>query len=188
MTTVSKRFLTRQNRPTERPDGKRGSALLITLLVVSLMMIVVLSFVVFVRIELRTITNRQELLQARSNARLAGNLAIARLQELAGADTRVTSPIQNPSSPNNRFVGQVIDAASYIPDGSGGLALNADYAQNLGYLLSGDFDPLSDTMFASPGVPEADFAILVGDGSVNDEDEYVAAPLEEFVDNSGAFA
>ena len=69
-----------------------GSALLITLLVVSLLMILVMSFVVFVRMELRQVIQRQHELTARKNARLGLVLALGELQRHAGADQRITAP------------------------------------------------------------------------------------------------
>ena len=73
-------------------DEKRGSALLLTLLIVSLLLVIVLSFVTFVRIQLREVTNGQNLLVARQNARLGLELAVSELQKHAGADQRVTVP------------------------------------------------------------------------------------------------
>lgn len=71
---------------------KNGSTLLITLLVVSLLLIVVLSLVAKVRMELRQVTDQQNVAVARANARLGLELAIAQLQQYAGPDQRVTAP------------------------------------------------------------------------------------------------
>lgn len=70
---------------------KSGSALLITLLVMSLMTALVLTFTAQVRLELRRVQNRVDRHQAQSHARLGLELALARLQELAGEDARVTA-------------------------------------------------------------------------------------------------
>ncbi|MCC5844364.1 MAG: hypothetical protein JJU05_08950 [Verrucomicrobia bacterium] len=82
---------------------KSGSALLITLLVVSLLLVMVLSFTAYVRMELRTASNRMTLIQAQSNARLGMNLALAQLQKAAGPDQRVTARAEildaDPGSP-----------------------------------------------------------------------------------------
>jgi hypothetical protein len=64
---------------------------LVTLLVVSLLLVVVLAFTVYVRIELRRIENHQHRQIARANARLGMHLAVAELQRYAGADQRVTA-------------------------------------------------------------------------------------------------
>lgn len=74
------------------PLRKSGSALLLTLLVVSLLLVVTLAFATYVRIELRNTINYQNQQIARGNARLAMELAIGRLQTQTGADQRVTAP------------------------------------------------------------------------------------------------
>lgn len=133
--------------------------------------------------------NRQQLFQARANARLGANLAIARLQETVGPDTRVTAPIPNPGIPNNAFVGQAIDASAYKSDASGGLTLNPGYAQNIGYFISGDtFDPNTYNPYNADGTVVANHALLVGSGSVSDQDEYIAAPIEEIPNTAGGGA
>ncbi|MDA3875127.1 MAG: hypothetical protein PF795_14355, partial [Kiritimatiellae bacterium] len=67
-----------------------GSALLVTLIVVSLLMVTVLAFVVLIRMEMREVGNYEQQVLARSNARLGMELALAQLQETAGPDRRVT--------------------------------------------------------------------------------------------------
>ena len=70
---------------------KQGSALLVTLLVVSLLLMVSLAFTALVRVELRKMIADMEGIQARNNARLGAELAVGRLQELMGPDTRVSA-------------------------------------------------------------------------------------------------
>nr|MDA3873323.1 hypothetical protein [Kiritimatiellia bacterium] len=72
-------------------ESKCGSALLVTLLVVSLLLVVVTTFSAYVRLELRAVSARMELIKARQNAKLGMHLALARLQETAGPDQRVTA-------------------------------------------------------------------------------------------------
>lgn len=88
---------------SHHPKPKRGSALLITLLVVSLLLVLVTAFTVFVRMEFRQIDSHQNLHIARANARLGLNLAVAELQRHAGADQRVTATAgildPNPNTP-----------------------------------------------------------------------------------------
>ncbi|MCC5843159.1 MAG: hypothetical protein JJU05_02790 [Verrucomicrobia bacterium] len=73
-----------------------------TILSVSLLLVVVLALVATVRMELRTVTEHQELLQARANARLGGHLALAELQRTLGPDTRVSAraEILTPANPD----------------------------------------------------------------------------------------
>ncbi|MEX2606752.1 MAG: hypothetical protein WD708_05355 [Kiritimatiellia bacterium] len=72
-------------------EPKSGSALLVTLLVVSLLLVVVTTFSAYVRMEMRAVNARMDLVQARQNAKLGMHLALARLQETAGADQRATA-------------------------------------------------------------------------------------------------
>jgi len=76
----------------DTPSRRTGSVLLITLMVVSLLLILVTSFAVFIRIELRQVVNRQQELTARKHAALALQIAVGELQVHAGADQRITAP------------------------------------------------------------------------------------------------
>lgn len=184
--------------------SRKGSILLVTLMVVSLLMVVVLAFVVLVRMELRSVINQQHLLQARSNAKLGANLAVARLQETAGPDTRVTAPVTSTGNvaPNQLLIGQVLDSAAYTPSGGGALSYNANYAQVLGYFIShaqnASFDPLGYWPFDSDGDVSSGNALLVGPGSVSTTqdsngdgvpDGFVAAPVQDITGgDDGSYA
>ena len=164
-------------------NEKRGSALLVTLLVVSLLLVVVITFVTVVRMELRTVVNHQQLLQARAHARLGAEMAVARLQELAGPDTRVTAPanVGSGEPPVRRRIGHAVDAAAYRPGGgTGTLNLNPTYTQTLGYFLSYDqasgFDLDAFNPFNGDGSVRPGYAALVDFGSIASQDDRVAAP------------
>ena len=165
--------------------ARQGSALLITLLTTSLLLVLVLTFVVVVRVELRRVINHQDSLQARANARLGAELAVARLQELTGPDTRVTLPAEadaeasNNLHPNNRFWTGARDAASFLT-GPAGLEWNPDYAQHVGWLVSsppGVVPSPSAATVHGDGREADGHALLVGAGSVSELTDRVAAPL-----------
>ncbi|MCC5849106.1 MAG: hypothetical protein JJU29_13550 [Verrucomicrobia bacterium] len=176
-----------------RGDHSRsaGSALLVTLLVVSLLLVLVITFVTVVRMELRKVISHQELLQARSHARLGLEMAIAKLQESAGPDTRVTAPHLGGSSdrPNTLHIAQSLHSDPFVQGNS--LQINPLYGQTAAYLISHDradtnFDPADYWPFAGGGDVTTGNVLLVGPGSVledldeNDDgvpDGYVAAPL-----------
>lgn len=103
---------------------KSGSALLLTLLVVSLLMVMALSFTAYVRLELRNTSNRLSLVQARMNAKLGMSLALAQLQKAAGPDQRVTARAEildtDPTGPEVDGVAQPFWTAVW-PGGSAGL-------------------------------------------------------------------
>jgi hypothetical protein len=95
---------------TSRESEKSGSALLLTLLVVALLLAMTLSLMVHVRLELRTVSNRILLVQAHMNARLGVDLALAQLQKASGPDQRVTARAEildvDPVSPGVAGVAQ----------------------------------------------------------------------------------
>lgn len=80
--------------PNPLHPSRGGSVLLVTLLTVSLLLVVVLTFVVTVRLELRKLAEHQVGFQARGNARLGVELALASLQELLGPDQRISAPAE----------------------------------------------------------------------------------------------
>ena len=181
---------------TSRSQGE-GSALLVTLLVVSLLLVTVLTFVVVVRQELRKVINHQELLQARAHARLGLNMAVAKLQESAGPDTRVTAPVLDAGGPgpNTLHIGQALDAAAFRR--SSALSVNPNYARTVGYFISHStedaFDPAAYWPYQGGTNVAAGNVLLVGPGSVNSEvdenadgipDGYVAAPTQPIRDAS----
>jgi hypothetical protein len=114
--------------------------LLLTLLVVSLLLSVILSFVVFVRIELRSAQNRQELFSARANARLALGIAIGQLQAQAGPDARVTAraDLVAPDAPAGaeNWIG-VFKSSFSVEASNRRITENADNGAFAGWLVSG---------------------------------------------------
>ena len=163
--------------------AQSGSALLLTLLVVSLMLVVVLSFVVFVRLELRNVIAHQQIQLARSNARLAAELAVAQLQVAAGPDTRVTLPAAADAStttlPTSRMWTGVRDSAPYRVTLAGDLKANPNYNRHLGWLVSsptGTAPQPNVPQFQAPFQPQSGNALLVGAGSVLAAEDAVAAP------------
>ncbi len=187
--------------PTKSVSRSSGSALLVTLLVVSLLLVMVLSLVVVVRMELRKAVAHQELMQARANARLGAELAIARLQVAAGPDQRITLSawVEEDLLPEevdavpfyNRQFSTIRDAAEFIQD-EGALAINPRFQERLTWLTSGiaDFDPLTDITLdlnaAGVPVPRENFALMVGPGSSNEE--FVAARTEPVTAPGGSTA
>jgi hypothetical protein len=176
-------------------SSRQGSALLVTLLVVSLLLVMVLSLVVVVRMELRKVVQHQEMLQARANARLGAEMAVARLQELTGADTRVTLPAEADAAqtvhPQNRHWSGVRDAASFVVErdpvsDEQAFVWNEQYAAHLGWLISGNT--------ADPALPSLDEqgnalenrVLVVGGGSVVNINDRVAVPKIEIENHSGA--
>ncbi|MEX2606509.1 MAG: hypothetical protein WD708_04115 [Kiritimatiellia bacterium] len=101
--------------PSAEKDPCKGSALLLTLLVVSLLMVITLAFTVYIRFESRSVLNHQHQQQARKNANLGLQLAIADLQFHTGPDQRVTGTA-NQSIP---------ESATISPSTSGSEARNS---------------------------------------------------------------
>ncbi len=94
----------------ERGFGKgdsEGSALLLTLLATSLLLLLTLAFVAMVRLEMRQVTEYQRHQLAQANARLGANLALAELQRTLGPDTAVSAraDILSTANPENPETG-----------------------------------------------------------------------------------
>lgn len=186
---------------------KQGSILLISLLVVALLMLVVVAFSVFVRLELRNVVNKQQLLQARASARLSANMAIANLQEAAGHDQRITLPAWSdrevPASIpfENRYFAGTRDVREFLIDDSGGtpvLSRNPDYGRHQGWMVSNgeSFDINTPQFTSTAGVVQVapTSVLMVGAGSADPTldtnsngipDDFVAVPLENVYDPDG---
>lgn len=159
---------------------RRGSALLLTLLVTALMMMIVLTFTVVVRLELRKVTAHQQILMARFNARLGMELAIARLQETAGPDTRATATaaaIDSTPRPGTAHWSGVWGAgASTRSDGREPSPVLLDW------LVSGR-NTAAGAASNTPGsfAPGPDAALLVGPGTLGPLDGPANVSAEDFV-------
>ncbi|MCC5848869.1 MAG: hypothetical protein JJU29_12335 [Verrucomicrobia bacterium] len=166
------------SRQSNRP--KRGSALLVTLLVISLMLIMVVAFATFVRMSLREITNHQQLLTARANARLGAEMAVASLQELLGPDQRVTArgEIFEGNNVSGVQVGSDLRRIVGVWNSTGYNELDPTAHANafLGWLISsgepGQLPGLNDT---PPGAGTPQSLRLVGPGSVAAPDDHIYA-------------
>lgn len=93
-------------RSSTHPN-KSGSALLLTLLVTSILLMVALTFSAMVRMEARAVSATAAHAQARANARLGIMMALGQLQQELGDDRRITAPadLRHPGSPRSSAVG-----------------------------------------------------------------------------------
>ncbi len=72
-------------------DCRSGFALLITITLLAFLVLLLVSLASLTRIETQVAANSQQLSQARQNALMAINIALGRLQSLAGPDQRITA-------------------------------------------------------------------------------------------------
>lgn len=167
------------------PNSRKGSVLLVTILVVSLLLVIVLGLVTFVRLELRRVQAHHHVKQAQSTAKLGMNMALARLQDLTGPDQRITARsdlFDDDTHPNtytatsarpekSKWVG-VWDAESFN---------ETDPTEKLflGWLVSGDPADVNveqvnavQTAFPNPGA----LITLVGGGTVAQSSDAVRVP------------
>nr|MDA3873336.1 hypothetical protein [Kiritimatiellia bacterium] len=140
--------------PDTGRSHQKGSALLLTLLIASLLMVLVLSFVVHIRLELRRVGNYQDLIRTRSDARVAMNIAVAELQAAAGPDKRVTGTAE-------------LDGYITHPHWTG--VWESDTQDAPVWLVSGNATPGQDP-------EDGDFVVLVPEDSATDTPA-VQAPL-----------
>ncbi|GEM_PF-2203071 len=160
--------------------SKSGSILLVSLLVIALLMFLAVAFSVIVRLELRKVVSHQELLEARAVAKLGAYMAIAKLQEDSGLDTRVTFPLGSDASVNGGALSFPIENWTGVKDSSrlqintdGDYEVNPTYGDTLSWLVSGD-----PAQWILDGQEEDQAVRLVGPGSVENVDQMVHAPLE----------
>ncbi len=73
------------------PSDRRGFALLITITLLAFLVILLVGLATYTRVETAVAGNTQRQTQARENALLALNVAVAHLQKYAGLDQRVTA-------------------------------------------------------------------------------------------------
>ncbi len=129
------------------PQRTRGFALLITLTLLAFVVLLLVGLASYTRIETAIAGNFQRQAQARQNAQLALDVALAQLQKHAGPDTRVTATADSfGGGPNTRPYVGVWDAA-------------AAGADPVSWLVSGnEINPLART----PTAPGAGTIELVG--------------------------
>jgi Tfp pilus assembly protein PilX len=72
-------------------DGRRGFALLVTIVLVSFLVLILVGLATFTRVETAVAASSQSIGQARQNATTALNIAIGQLQKHAGPDQRVSA-------------------------------------------------------------------------------------------------
>ncbi len=162
--------------------SKSGSALLLTLLVVSLLLMITLAFTVYVRISLREVVTAQQERQAKAMARLSLNLSLGRLQDLAGADTRITARADLfDGSGSNVYApdlapNPISQYWSGVWDSSGFQMQDMQAKPFLGWLVSGDADDL-DRIESSPASGN-DLVPLLAGGSIRNAADSVYAPRE----------
>jgi Tfp pilus assembly protein PilX len=79
-----------RNRHPFPSRPRKGFALLITITLLAFLVLLLVSLASLTRVETQVAANNQQLAQARQNALMAMNIALGRLQQLAGPDQRVT--------------------------------------------------------------------------------------------------
>ncbi|MBE2216393.1 MAG: hypothetical protein IAE82_21145 [Opitutaceae bacterium] len=138
--------------------GRRGFALIITIILLALLVMVLVSLATLTRIEAGVGENSLKMAQAHQNARFALDQALGELQRFAGPDTRITATadITPAPIPGQRYWTGVWDA------GAGGLSA-------IRWLVSGE-GPQPNLAMGEK--------LLVGPVSAgNDATRHVTAPL-----------
>jgi hypothetical protein len=177
----------RRGGVVSRRRHKEGSALVLTLLVVSLLLVIVLAFVVHVRFELRVILEHMTRAQAKSNARLGLELAIANLQISAGKDQAVTANAElmgEPSVFQRKWAGVWSNAGvgmESLHDVPGFRSWLVSGFDRVGVYDIGSLGAFSvDTDSSGNPVTNARQVRMVGEGTVSVREDQVAVPRVVF--------
>ncbi|MDQ8192917.1 hypothetical protein QEH59_00670 [Coraliomargarita sp. SDUM461004] len=171
---------------------KRGFALVISMMLMGFILLLCISITSLVQVETQSANNQTETQQARLNALLGINLALAQLQLYTGNDQRVTANAEILEEPNDNikiahpnWVGVWATAdSSFTPQtlehysNSGSKdALGIETAA-ISWLVSGN-NTLSTTFLPSQQI-STDSVTLLGPGSASTAEDYVEAPIVEF--------
>lgn len=143
-------------------ERRRGFALLITITLLAFLVLLVVCFAVFTRVETAVAANSLVAEQARQNALLAMNVAIGQLQKYAGTDARVTAraEITSAATVTSLYYTGVWNAAGVSPGADMWLVSGSEVsgATAAGVWAAG-LNPSDDTV-------NADMVFLVGNQSV----------------------
>lgn len=154
-------MLRRKPLPTQYGKSQRGFALVLTLALLALLVLIMAGLAIHTRVEMRATDSSTRQAEARRNALLALDVAVAQLQKHAGFDARVTGTSAH------------LSGASHLHY-TGIWASNQAGNEPITWLVSGNeaANPLSIT----PSATIAESVLLVGSGSANAESE-VRVPM-----------
>jgi hypothetical protein len=172
----SPRSTLRTPRATPR-RARGGFALLITITLLAFLVILLVGLATYTRVETAVAGNTQRQAQARQNALVGLNLAVAQLQKYAGPDTRVTATAESFPSVNSQ-------KRRYTGVWHSNPAATSDTTTPLAWLVSGI--ETGATVDVTQAIPAASRVALTGpktDGSTflangNPGANNVVAPLQ----------
>jgi Tfp pilus assembly protein PilX len=155
--------------PSRGPRARRGFALLITLTLLSFLVLLLVGLATYTRVETAIAGNMQRQTQARENALLALNVAVAQLQKHAGPDQRATATAE-------KVPGADPIKARYTGVWSTDLSSATDARAPLAWLVSGAETGAVEDVTAA--LPVAQRVNLVSTGTATGTSSAVAAPLQ----------
>ncbi|MGJ8655424.1 MAG: hypothetical protein ACSHX6_03160 [Akkermansiaceae bacterium] len=177
--------------PNKSRTKHRGFALIATISIASLLMLIALAMLSLSSVEVRQQGTMAHQERARANARMAAMLALGELQLKLGADQRVTATaaiVDDSVDAQKRNWTTVWDTSTWDPEDPEGTRDDA----YMGALVSGNeyteassrsaaVSPLSSAIDPS----DENWIEMVGEESVELDDDYVYAPRVDVLDDSG---
>ncbi|MDP0496057.1 MAG: hypothetical protein Q7Q73_07590 [Verrucomicrobiota bacterium JB024] len=191
-----------------RAKNHRGFALIITLTLLAFVVLLMVSFASLTRVEMQAATYSQHHAQARQNAIMALSIAIGQVQKLTGPDQRATATadlngsgqdgthtwtgVWGNTSASDDYVSSP-QLLGWLVSGNEGGDVEVDFsAASFGTIQAAPAPAYSPSDAVALGSAAAQGALatdiqlrnqpaqlLVGPGSVVDEQDYVVAPLVE---------